>query len=43
MLKSSLCNYSNAYILVCRNIAIDGARADDAAKRRDEKDKKNNI
>ena len=33
MLRSSLCDYSHAYILVSGNITINGARADDAAKR----------
>ena len=31
MLKSNLWEYSDAYILVSRTIAIDGAGADDAA------------
>ena len=44
MLKSSLCDYSDAlydsdYILVSRIIAIDGAEADDAAKRAEEREK----
>ena len=32
MLKSSLCDYSDAYILVNRTITIDGAGTDDNAK-----------
>ena len=32
MIKSNLCNYSDAYILVRRTITIDGERDDDAAK-----------
>ena len=36
MLSSTLCNYSNAYILVSGTIQIDGARADDVAKHVDE-------
>ena len=32
MLKSGLCEYSNAYILVGRTIAVLGARAADALK-----------
>ena len=32
MLGSSLCDYSDAYILVSGTIAITGAGADDAAK-----------
>ena len=32
MLKSSLCNYSDPYILVSGKITINGERADDAAK-----------
>ena len=44
MLKSSLCDYSEAYILVSGTITIDGAGADDNAKgnerdRTDERDK----
>ena len=38
MLKSSLCDYSDAYILVSGTITI--TRADDAAKRADERKKK---
>ena len=36
LLKSSLCDYSNAYILLSGTITITGAGADDAAKRLDE-------
>ena len=36
-LRSSLCNYSDAYILVNRTITITGARADDVTKWTDEK------
>ena len=32
MLRSSLCHYSDAYILVSGTITIDRPRADDAAK-----------
>ena len=32
MLKSSLCDYSDAYILVTRTIAITGEGADDVEK-----------
>ena len=32
MLKSSLCDYSDAYILVSGTITVVGARADDAAR-----------
>ena len=39
MVKSSLCDYSDAYILVSGTITIDGAGADDAAKRLDERNK----
>ena len=38
MVRSSLCDYSDAYILVSGTIIITGAGADDAAKRRDERD-----
>ena len=37
MLKSTLCDYSDAYILVKGNIAITGEGADDDAKRLDER------
>ena len=39
MLKSSLCDYSDAYILVKRTITITGAGDDAAARQADEKDK----
>ena len=39
MLKSSLWDYSDAYILVSGTITIDGAGADDAAKPLDERNK----
>ena len=39
MLKSSLCDYSDAYILVKGRITITGAGADAAARGADEKDK----
>ena len=39
MLKSSLCDYSDAYILVKGTITITGARADAAARQADERDK----
>ena len=39
MLKSSLCDYSDAYILVKGTITIGGAGADDAARQADERDK----
>ena len=39
MLKSSLCDYSYAYILVHGSITIDGAGADGNAKRADERKK----
>ena len=38
MLKSSLCDYSNAYILVKGRIAITGAGADEVARQADERD-----
>ena len=37
MLKSSLCDYSDAYILVKRTITITGAGADAAARQPDER------
>ena len=37
MLRSSLCDYSDAYILVSGTITIAGARNDDAARRLDER------
>ena len=39
ILRSSLCDYSEAYILVSGTITITGAGADDAAKRLDERKK----
>ena len=39
MLKSSLCDYSDAYILVKAQITITGAGADAAARQADERDK----
>ena len=39
MLKSSLCNYSDAYILVKGTITIAGAGDDAAARQADERDK----
>ena len=39
MLKSSLCDYSDAYILVKGKITIAGAGADAAARLADERDK----
>ena len=39
MLRSSLCDYSDAYILVKGAITITGAWADTAAKQADERDK----
>ena len=39
MLKSSLCDYSDAYILVKGTIAIAGEGADAAARQADERDK----
>ena len=39
MLKSSLCDYSDAYILVSGTIAITGEEADNNAKCLDEKNK----
>ena len=39
MLRSSLCDYSDAYILVSGTVTITGAGADDAAKRLDERNK----
>ena len=38
-IRSNLCDYSDAYVLVSRTITIDGAGADDAAKRVDESNK----
>ena len=39
MLKSSLCDYSDAYILVKGTITINGRRADAAARQADEREK----
>ena len=39
MLRSSLCYYSDVYIPVIGTITITGERADDAAKRLDERNK----
>ena len=39
MFKSSLCDYSDAYILVKGKITITGAGADAAARKADERDK----
>ena len=39
MLKSGLCDYSNAYILVKEKITIAGAGDDAAARQADERDK----
>ena len=39
MLKSSLCDYSDAYIFVKGTITITGAGADAAARQADERDK----
>ena len=39
MLKSSLCHYSDAYILVSATITVTGEEADDVAKRADEREK----
>ena len=39
MLKSSLCDYSNAYILVKGKITITGAGDNAAARQADERDK----
>ena len=39
MLKSSLCDYNDAYTLVSRTITIDGGGADDATKQLDERNK----
>ena len=40
MLKSSLCEHSDAYILVTRTITITKARADAAAQRADKRNKR---
>ena len=39
MLKSSLCDYSDVYILVSGIITIHGTRANDNAKRLDKRNK----
>ena len=39
MLKSSLCDYSDAYVLVKGTITINGRGADDATRLADERDK----
>ena len=39
MIRSNLCDYSGAYILVNRTITIDEVGADDNAKREDERNK----
>ena len=39
MLRSSLCDYSDAYILVSRTITMTGEGKDDAAKQLDERNK----
>ena len=39
MLRSSLCNFSDAYILVIGTITIIGQRVDDAAKQAGERNK----
>ena len=39
MLKSSLCDYSDAYVLVKGTITITGVGADAAARQADERDK----
>ena len=43
MLKSSLCDYSDAYIPLKWTIRIIGAEADAAARQEDEKNKQCNI
>ena len=39
MLKSNLCDYADAYILVNRRVTITGAGDDAAARQADERDK----
>ena len=39
MLKSILCDYSNAYVIVSGRIRISGGGADDTTKRTKERDK----
>ena len=43
MLKSSLCDYSDTYILSSGTIAVTGDGEDDNVKRADEIKKRNNI
>ena len=43
MLRSTLCDYSDAYILASGTVTIIGAGADDAAKRLDEWNKGFNL
>ena len=43
MLKSSLCDYSDKYILLNATITIGGAGEDDAANWADKRDKRSNI
>ena len=40
MLRSSLCDYSDAFILVSGTLTIIGAGADDAAKQIDERNER---
>ena len=39
MLRSNLCDYADAYILVTRTITITGERDDDAARQLNERNK----
>ena len=39
ILKSSLCDYSDAYILVKRKVTVTGGEDDDAARQADERKK----
>ena len=43
MLKSSLCDYSDAYVLVSGILVIDGVATDDNAKSLHERNKKVNL
>ena len=43
MLKSSLCDYSDTYILLSGTITVTGDGEDDNVKRADEIKKRNNI
>ena len=43
MLKSGLCDYSDAYILVSETKTFTGLGADDSVKQADEREKKDNI